>query len=145
MLRIAALWWCGPGKEDLEYPYLENGPCISARTLNLPQSAATIQDAVAFPQCLSSGAQERKIRGRCLAPQTISHRCDGSSATSEASRKSLRLNCVTECRIQQLCTSMKTPAAVHIMCNAHDYCANHEEKRAGKRTSASLLRVSHIR
>src|SRR5271167_1714 len=60
MLRIAALWWCGPGKEDLEYLCLENGPCISARTLNLPQSAATIQGAVGFPRCLSSGAQGKR-------------------------------------------------------------------------------------
>ena len=51
-----------------------------------------------FPERPSSGAQELKIQGRCLAPRIISHRGNGSSATSEAARKSLCLDCVTECR-----------------------------------------------
>jgi hypothetical protein len=46
-------------EEALEYQHLEKGPCISARTLNLPYSAATIQDAACFPQRLSSGVEEK--------------------------------------------------------------------------------------
>jgi len=43
-------------------------------------------------------APKKKIRSRCLAPRTISHRCHEPSATSEAARNSLCLDCVTECR-----------------------------------------------
>src|SRR5271157_4131658 len=78
-------------EEDLEYLQLENGPCISARTLHLPQSAATIQDAVVFLSACRA-APKKKMRGSCLAPRIISHRCNGSSATLEAARKSLCLD-----------------------------------------------------
>ncbi len=49
-------------EEDPEHLRLENGPRISARALHWAQSAATIQDAVGFPQRLSSGAQEKDPR-----------------------------------------------------------------------------------
>ena len=49
-------------EENPEHLRLENGPRISARALHRAQSAATIQDAVGFPQRLSSGAQEKDPR-----------------------------------------------------------------------------------
>src|SRR5271166_7092164 len=49
-----------------------------------------------FPQRLSSGAGEKDLRP-LPSPRIISHRCNCSSATSEAARDSLCLDCVTEC------------------------------------------------
>ena len=95
-LRIAAPWWCGPGRRSRvpatrERSAHERTPSPSA-SMGCDDPGCGI-----FPKRLSSAAQE-KIRGGCLAPRIISHRCNGSSATPEAARKSLCLDCGTGCR-----------------------------------------------
>lgn len=72
----------------------------------------------------------KKVRGRCLASRTISHRCHGPSATSEAARNRLCLDCVTECRKSAAHTSGKMPPVVHIVCKARNCCAYCEENPA---------------
>src|SRR5271167_4099285 len=64
---------------DPEYLRLENGPCMSARRVPLPQWVATIQHAVYFLS-VCRVALKKKIRGGCLAPRIISHRYNGSSS-----------------------------------------------------------------